>query len=185
MKRLERYIDELRGALPRDFGGRYTTRILQEIEGYLLDSTAAGRDAGLSEDDALRQAIERCGKPAVIAEGFQQIVQTRRARRIHQGLWPLLAICFGLIGLTVWRYPAVVGTSHAIVSALILLRHPVRRIRLVCHSLSRPGGGCALARRSRRTDCRPPGHDNAVDLTRSGNVAVEAIGDARLFDSRR
>ncbi len=120
MKRLDTYIAELRRALPRDVGARYSERILAEIEGYLLDSTAAGQDAGLSEDDALGQAIERCGSPALFAEGFQQVVETRRAQRIQQGLWPLLVLCFGLIGLTVWRYPAVLGTSHAIVDASIL-----------------------------------------------------------------
>jgi hypothetical protein len=117
---MDNYIAELGSALPRDFGARYRIRILQEIEGYLLDSAAAGQDAGLSADDALRHAIERCGRPAVIADGFVQVVETRRAQRAHQGLWPLLVICFVLIGLTIWRYPAIVGTTQAIAGALIL-----------------------------------------------------------------
>lgn len=120
MNPTESYLAALRDALPRDIGAQYRARILQEIEGNLLDSAAAGQEAGLSEGDAVRQAIERCGSPAIIAAGFQHVAVTRHARRIHQSLWPMLVACFVLIALTVWRYPAVLGSSHAIAIALIL-----------------------------------------------------------------
>src|SRR5215469_68552 len=97
MNQLDVYIAQLRKSLPRDLGARYRARILEELQEHLLETAAAAQETGLSEDDAWRQAIRRCGTPQEIAGGFLYIIETRRARRIQYALLPLLVMCFGLV----------------------------------------------------------------------------------------
>jgi len=117
MNQLDAYIAQLRKSLPRDLGARYRTRILQELQEHLLETAAAAQETGLSEDDAWRQAIRRCGTPQEIAGGFLYIIETRRARRIQYALLPLLVMCFGLVSLTIWRFPTITSASHSTVAA--------------------------------------------------------------------
>jgi hypothetical protein len=120
MSQLDVYIAQLRKSLPRDLGARYRARILQELQEHLVETAAAAQETGLSEDDAWRQAIRRCGTPQEIAGGFLYIIETRRARRIQYALLPLLVMCFGLVSLAIWRFPAITGTARSAVAAVIL-----------------------------------------------------------------
>ena len=61
MEKLEQYLDQV----CRTIGGPVAMRehVRQELREHLLDAIAQHKAAGLSEDDAIRKALEEFGKP--------------------------------------------------------------------------------------------------------------------------
>jgi hypothetical protein len=47
-------------------------------------------------------------------------MEARHARWVQYAMLPLLVMCFGLVSLTIWRFPAITGTSHSTVAAVVL-----------------------------------------------------------------
>ena len=105
---IDDYLDalqfRLRGA-PRD-----VRRMLRETEDHLNDSAAAGVEAGLTPEDAERQAVERFGRIEDIARRFNRSAPVPRLRA-----GPLLEQAATLGGIAL----AAIGLSGAIAVAMI------------------------------------------------------------------
>lgn len=67
---IERYVARTASKLP--FGRQMRKRIAAEITDYLVESTDAYEETGLSRREAERRAVEAFGPPYVVARGFAE-----------------------------------------------------------------------------------------------------------------
>lgn len=117
---LKTYLAELRAQLPPGLGWGARERILCEVEEHVLAASEEARQQGQPAALAMQQALERCGSPATIAEGFRAVADLRRVRLTRAGLLTGFVLCIGLTGLTFLRYPAIVGSSSMLVFYLAI-----------------------------------------------------------------
>lgn len=99
---LASYLNELAGELRRR--GVYESRILEEVQGHLLDAVEQGRRQGLTAEAASRQALERFGSAGAVAAQFAA-----------EGQGDSMRLAFGLA--------AAVIVVAVVAAAALFLRH--------------------------------------------------------------
>ncbi|MGH7682617.1 MAG: permease prefix domain 1-containing protein [Candidatus Eiseniibacteriota bacterium] len=88
---IERYLSDLAREVRRR--GVHDRRLLEEVREHLADAVAAGRDGGLSEEEAIAAALDRFGPAIALAE--------QHARDRNRGLDLGVLIAGAVMGLTI------------------------------------------------------------------------------------
>ena len=146
---IDAYLHELRRALRHD--PILARRVLEEVVDHLSESVAAGREAGMSEEEAQENAVRRFGPAAQFASQFDRFVTPLRLLLVfasiatvgvaiwlftviavvlpahdpaHIPLWRTVALCFLAYSALSWAY-LVLGPRH------IVLRWSVLTVSIV------------------------------------------------------
>lgn len=101
---IDDYLAQLRQELQTS--RRAKRRILWEIEDHLCEAAAREEQRGLAPDAAARQAIARCGPPALVAQSFEAETSEHRRRLASRAFLLAVAefavLCIALSLLTLY-----------------------------------------------------------------------------------
>lgn len=135
MLTIEAYLKEVASHLMTDMVTE--TEILREIEGHLAEAAAAGEQAGLSPEEAERQAVAQFGPAREIAEQFRQVHNESVSQAVLSAALPVLLTMILRSAVLPWLHrlrgwptgPAPLFFIALIILALLVPAWTVRRWR--------------------------------------------------------